>query len=469
MKLFKSIKITIISVLITLTGCSDFGDINENPNLPTKPQASNIITNTIYNFGNQKMTNGLAYSSVLVQYYGKPDFNEIDQYLIDANTDLWTNNYNLLGGLNEVLQSKANPSLKAVAKVLKALIGAQLTDLYGPVPFFEAGDKNNLSPKYNTPKDIYTKPNGVINLLEQAVNTLSTDKNVIVGDVLFNSNKDKWVKLINVLQLRYLLRISAVYPQAKGKINRIFKSGKLFAMGENATLNYSAKPNNWFLSEVRSGDFALYRLTGFVKKSFEDRNDPRIAFYYKANEIKDKNGNITGTEYIGMRAGSTDRKTAFSNLSSNMRASNILKMIFATYYEQEFILAEASLKNYISSDAKTHYENAVKANFAYRNIQIPADYLSNATKGKWDGSIKNLIIQKYLANVMSGNEAWFDYRRTGYPELQPSLNNINNNKIPVRFKYPTDESFTNKVNNAEAVSKLGGKNDYNGTMWWDKQ
>lgn len=468
MKLIKSIKTVFVGILLTLTACSDFGDINVNPNLPTEPEAANLISNTIYNFGNQKMANGFSFSSVLMQYHGKPDFNEIDQYQIEANSELWVNNYNLLGGLNEVLKSnEVNPAMKAVAKVLKAVVGAQLADLYGAVPFFEAGDKDNLKPKYDSPKEIYTKANGVIDLLSQAVTTLSSDNSAIVGDVLFNGDRTKWVKLANVLQLRYLLRISEVDTSARAKMNSIFTSGKLFLKDENAVLPYLSKPNNWFLSAVRSGDFALYRLTTTVKKQLEDKEDPRIAFYYAENITKDANGNIVNREYVGIPPGSNDRKTPFSNLSGNMRAANVLQMVYTTYFEQEFILAEAALKGYISSDAKTHYENAVKANFVYRGIEMPSDYLTNATKAKWNETLKTLIVQKYLANIMNGNEAWFDYRRTGFPELKPAENNINSNLIPVRFKYPTEETFTNKSNYEKAVSALGG-NTYNGKSWWDK-
>lgn len=460
MKFIKSIKIIVLSVLLTLTACDDFGDINVNPNLPTEPEASNIITNVIYSFGNQKMTNGFTYSNVVMQYHSKPDFNEIDQYQIEANAALWVNNYNLLGGLNDVIKSgETNPSLKSVAKILKALIGAQMSDIYGPVPFFEAGDKDIIAPKYDSPEDVYTKTNGVIDLLSQAVATLSSDNSAIIGDVLFNGDRTQWVKLANALQLRYLLRIAKVYPEAQSKINTIFTSGQLFSEAENAALPYLSKPNNWFLSEVRSGDFALYRLTTTVENAFKDRNDPRMAFYYAKNN---------NDEYLGITPGSNDRTTPFSNLSANMRAADVMQMVFINYFEQEFILAEAALEGYITSDAKMHYENAIKANFAYRRVEIPTDYLTDANKGLWDGTLKNLITQKYLANIFNGNEAWFDFRRTGFPEIQPSENNTNNDKIPVRFKYPTEETFTNKANYDAAVATLGG-NTHDGKSWWDLQ
>lgn len=461
MKKINLFKYIILGFVFIFSSCSDLAELNTNPNEPTEPEAKYLITNALYNLGNQTATNGFTFSSTLMQYHGKFDFNDVDQYEIETNSAVWVNNYKLLADMNDVLKSeKAGNATKAVAKVIKAMLGAELTDLYGPVPFFNAGDKNNLTPEYNQQKDVYTAANGVLDLLSQAVATLKNDTSGIVGDVLFSGNKEAWVKLANVLQLRYLLRISENYPSASTKINAIATSGAIFTSNaDNAVLPYHAEPNNWFLSKVRDGDFSLYSITTTVLKMLEDKQDPRLSFYYKPND--------TGN-YVGITPGSNDRAGNYTGLSSNLRAADVMDMVFASYYEQEFILAEAALKGYINSNAQVHYENAVKANFDYRKVTIPSDYLSNTSKGQWNGTLENLINQKYLANIMTGHEAWFDYRRTGFPVLPAALNNINSDKIPVRFKYPSEETFTNRTNNAEALSWLSGGNDYNSKSWWDK-
>ena len=448
-----------------VSSCSDFGDMNINPDAPTSAEPSFLITNTIYKIGDQTAVNGFEYSGTMTQAFGKWDFNTIDHYNIESNTSVWVNNYKLLGDLNDVLSSdKANPSMKAVAKILKAYIGAQLTNLYGHVPFSEAANKDNLTPKYDTQEEIYTATNGVLDLLDQAISELNADTGAITGDVLFNGDKERWVTLSNVLKLKYLLRISDQYASAGSKIQAIVSSGDLFSSDtDNATLFYGQEPNNWFLSTVRDGDFNLYSMTNSVKIMFEDRADPRISFYYGLN---------SDGSFVGLEPGTFDRpdpeipELNYSLLSLNLRASDVMNMVFATYYQQEFILAEAALKGYISSSAETHYNNAVNAAFTYRNINIPADYLSNPAKGAWDGTLENLITQKYLANLMVGYENWFDYRRTGFPVLSASLNNINSDQIPIRFKYPTEESFTNSQNYNQAVTAMG-TDSYNVSAWWD--
>lgn len=461
--IIKYVKTILLLGLVLNTSCSDFGDINDNPNSPTTPQAAEIVSNTIYQLGNQTAQYGFEYNAALMQYHGKPDFNYIDQYRIEANNAVWTGNYSLLGGLNDVLNnSKTNPSMKAVTKILKAIIGAELTDLYGPVPFFEAGNKYNLTPKYNQQQDIYTNTNGVLDLLKQAVQTLSTSSSAISGDIMFNGEKAQWIKFANVLRLKYLMRISNVYPSAGTKIKAIVDSGQIFSSNtDNAVLPYLSEPNNWFLSTARDGDFGLYKITTTMLDLLQSKNDPRIAFFYTPND----KGN-----YLPITPGSDDRTTSFTGLSKNMRAPNILNMVYATYFEQEFILAEAALNNFIdASTAKKHYDNATKAAFAFRGVEMPTDYLTTSSKGAWNGTLENLITQKYIANCMVGYEAWFDYRRTGFPKLTPALNNINSNLIPVRFQYPSEEIFTNEINNTEALSWLTAGNDYNSKSWWDKK
>ncbi|WP_370407686.1 SusD/RagB family nutrient-binding outer membrane lipoprotein [Tenacibaculum dicentrarchi] len=461
MKVTKIFKGFIVLAVATFISCDDFGDININPNEPTTAQATYLLTNAIYTVGNQTTSGGFTYASILMQEQGKSDFNVIDQYKIDANNSLWITDNRLLGDMNDVLnEQKTNASMKAVAKIMKAFIGAQLTDLYGPIPFFEAGDKNNLTPKYDKQKDIYTASNGVLQLLSQAVGTLSKDKSSITGDVMFAGNKNAWIKFANVLRLRYLLRVSDKYPNAAAQINQIVASGDIFKSNvDNAILPFTSASNNWYLSTAREGDFKILNITTTILKMLTDREDPRISFYYKPN---------ASNTYVGITPGSNDRSGNYTGLSDNLRASNVLDMVFASYFEQEFILSEAASKGFIdSSKAKLHYENAVKANFEYRNVEIPSDYLTATSKGAFKGTVENIITQKYLANIMSGYESWFDYRRTGFPVLTAAINNTNSDKIPVRFKYPSEETFTNKVNNIAALSWLG-ENNYNAKSWWDK-
>jgi hypothetical protein len=72
-----------------------------------------------------------------------------------------------------------------------------------------------------------------------------------------------------------------------------------------------------------------------------------------------------------------------------------------------------------------------------------------------------------VALLFNGLEAWFDWRRTGIPTVTPGPDNLNGNKVPVRYPYPQSEQSLNGTNRAEAVTRQGA-DDLNTPVWWDK-
>ncbi len=461
MKLYNTTKLLVLGSALMVSSCNKFDDINDNPDAPTQPAAQFLLTEVLYQSGDQTTTNGFVNTAPMMQYFGQDDFNDIDHYNIQSNYPLWTSNYKLIGNLNDILDdSRNNTSIKAVAKIMKAFIGAQLTDLYGPVPFSEAGYANNTTPKYDQQQDVYTGENGVLALLEQAVSELKTSNGQVSGDIMFNGNKDKWIKFAHALQVKYLLRIAHVYPQGNSILQSLADGGELF-MGndDNALIPYGLEPNHWYLSKERSGSYKLLRITTTILNILQDRDDPRLMFYYAPN---DQNN------FVPIEPGSNVRDGNYTGLQDdNYRAQDALDMVFATYFGQEFALAEAIKRGYITGDAQLHYENGVKAAFEYRNVDLPTDYLTTESKGKWNSSLERILTQKYISNNTIGFEGWLDYKRTGFPNLPPALNNENGGEIPMRFKYPSEESFANAVNYNSAINWIG-QNNYDSRSWWEK-
>lgn len=102
----------------------------------------------------------------------------------------------------------------------------------------------------------------------------------------------------------------------------------------------------------------------------------------------------------------------------------------------------------------------------------------------WDSSgdeetnLEQIITQKWIAIFPLGNEAWAEYRRTGYPRLLPAVQNLGPDRIDLnqharRLIYPVEEYTTNGSNLSEAISILGsesssGSGDAMSTrIWWD--
>lgn len=102
---------------------------------------------------------------------------------------------------------------------------------------------------------------------------------------------------------------------------------------------------------------------------------------------------------------------------------------------------------------------------------------------KWDNAAspeekqERIIIQKWIANWQLGNEAWADYRRTGYPHLIPAtaVGNksggiVDSERGARRIPYPVSEYGDNPVNiNYAVVTYLGGRDDMGRDLWWAKK
>ena len=88
---------------------------------------------------------------------------------------------------------------------------------------------------------------------------------------------------------------------------------------------------------------------------------------------------------------------------------------------------------------------------------------------------ERIIIQKWIANWLLGNEAWADYRRTGYPHLIPATSDGNKSGGEVdskrgarRMRYPLDEYVSNAGNVEDAVANyLNGPDKMSTDLWWD--
>ncbi len=97
----------------------------------------------------------------------------------------------------------------------------------------------------------------------------------------------------------------------------------------------------------------------------------------------------------------------------------------------------------------------------------------------FEKNLERIITQKYIAIYPEGQEAWSEFRRTGYPKVIPYNVNRSNGAIDTqrqirRLNWPSTEYRTNVANVNAAVSVLNREsslpNGDNGgsRLWWDK-
>ncbi|SDM54761.1 SusD/RagB family nutrient-binding outer membrane lipoprotein [Kriegella aquimaris] len=164
-------------------------------------------------------------------------------------------------------------------------------------------------------------------------------------------------------------------------------------------------------------------------------------------------------------------------------ANPMVKAVLMNAAEVSFILAEASVRGWVASNALDHYSNGIQLSLAQygisdgdasavydkeNNTLIPFNqgvYMAQVQQIFNDAANKMepIIHQKWISQWLTP-ESWFDWRRTGLPNLNVNIiSGTKGQEIPVRFYY--DDPF-NEENMLQAISKLQpAENDQWSKMW----
>ena len=132
----------------------------------------------------------------------------------------------------------------------------------------------------------------------------------------------------------------------------------------------------------------------------------------------------------------------------------MLKARLISYAEVCFILAEAAQKGWsVGATQQDWYENGVEASFD--TWGVADDYSAYIAEPgvAYDGSLAQIIEQKWIANWTVAHESWCDWRRTGYPELTIGTKGVRE-AMPLRYQYGSSEIARNNGNYQNAVKNL---------------
>jgi hypothetical protein len=470
------------ALLITLIGVSctkDFEEINTNPNAPVQVQPELLLRQVIYDYGDELAYEGFVAGNLLGQYFTAIDFNLFDRHSLTEpqfGGNPWPTLYRSLRDNELVLrQAKLNPTqavYEGPALVLKAYLAMALTDLYGDVPYGEAlkGTEGNVTPVYDSQESIYMETGGILDNLETGIDLLQNygGSSPLNGDLLFNGDLNGWVRFAQSLRIKALMRISDRI-EVSSDLQAIIDEGNYIQdNAQNAVFNFSAsQPNNFRMANLRAGDFNLFILSETMEEILTDLDDPRLSTFFRptANAPELFAGFLNGPD-----ASQTSISVADYSLSGHIfrEEPGELQANFMTAWETLFLLAEAAERGFINAEAKAYYDTAVQFAFQYWNTAMPADYLSAGPAAYGlnnQNKLEQIGTQKWIAGIINGYEGWIDYRRTGYPALKTIAASLNNDLIPVRMPYPTDEAALNAQNFDAATA--GDGNSVNVRVWWD--
>lgn len=392
-----------------------------------------------------------------------------------------------------------DPLREAVAKVWKVYIYMPMTDDFGPIPYSKVGSGEDVV-TYDSQEAIYTD---FFKILTEANTVLSQNldkKAFATGDVIYEGDIPKWLKLCNSLRLRAAIRVSKVTPDiAKTQAEAAIAAtgGLMLENADNAFMKPT--PPNYLNPLGVISEWGEFRMSAAMESVLKGYQDPRIGAYFSPAEA-------TG-QYKGIRNGMsilqmavTENTNAYnSNVPPRFRnAANTTEphalMVAA---ETWFNLAEAAVNGWNTGGktAKECYENGIKASMAQWEVALPAGYLTSTKTPQALGDIYNtpamsdipvafgtdaavqreqIATQKWLALYPSMSpEAWAEFRRTGFPRLYPRLNNENpdasvDQASMKRLIFPPDEATINKGGYESGLQLLGGPDKTSTLLWWDK-
>ncbi|MEO6932518.1 MAG: SusD/RagB family nutrient-binding outer membrane lipoprotein [Chitinophagaceae bacterium] len=492
--------------LFFVTGCKKgFLDVNDNPNAPGKADPALVLTNALTQTASIVSVDYLFLNGTQ-NYYGSsvragtPGPVVTNNFTSADFANSWLHSYHNLNDYNYIEKGAASSNkwfLVGVAKIMKALNFQMLVDTYNDIPYKEALDLSNITPKYDKGQEVYI---GILNQLDSAIAILENTP-LISGyspasaDVMFNGNATKWIKFANTLKLRMLLHEFNVSSQktmiAAGMLKIANDPVGLLGPGESATINpgYSTDASSHLsplYSNIGYGFTGNASLIGATANSYfigklNKFNDPRVGYFYTTNangKVEGNplgNGNNAAASYFGgpinlqnsnklpfgfIPAPGTNTPTKWGVLQSPSQSSIILSS-----WESLFLQAEAVQRGLLPGNAAKLYNDAVTDNFIYLNVFTdgktfdpqPANWakaylLQNIANVGWQASstdpLQAILTQKYISLCITAPlESWTDYRRTGYPlDLPFSNSSTRLFNYPYRFIYPQLEYNTNSQN-----------------------
>lgn len=479
MKTINKFKILLLlSISIITLGCDDFLDVNESPDNPTisSPSLTLPVAQTYHAALNATSMNYLG--NYMVYNYSVPSNWSAQQNLLRYNitttfySTIFETSFNqVFKNLNYIAEYEDDvndySAYKVIAQTMKSFQYQYLVDLYGDVPFSEAGLRgDNTTPAYDDAETIYK---AIIDQLTatatQALGLAGTIyEDPASADLIFGGDMTKWAQFANTIKLRMLVRLgTSQEAYIKTEIAKIDANGAGYI-----TSNVNTNPGYLNVADKQNPFFAAYGADD--AGNLTDANDYTVASDYAIDYLvlnndarylrlysEAVNGGYHGTEQITTLPGTGYTSDDVSHIGPGLLVDSTQDQPIFLFSEALLLQAEAMVNDYIPgglTGAKTMYESAIEESFIYLGVpdavnEAQAYYSQTLPNVGWDSStnkIEAIITQKWIAsNGTNAIESWIELTRTGYPSGLPIPVESAGTR-PVRLLYPSSEIGRNSDN-----------------------
>ncbi len=384
---------------------------------------------------------------------------------------------------------------------------SQMVDLWGDIPFSEAGSLNGsekiIYPKFDSAEEIYATITEDLKSVSDYFSNLdlspSAQTQFSKQDILLSGDSDKWQRYTNSLRLRLLMRLSFVQEEkSKEEVLELLSNESQYPLlnlvaytpGVDDILleplaTYSSDLHDAFL-DWTNYPAPFYALEEVLKPA----NDLRIPVLYDKYGTTNNGIFTPNSEFsaLPLPLTSTEQQNNLEQYaildSATFLFNTKLPGILFTVSEVNFLKAEA-YERWGGGDAQQEYLNGIRNSILFyfylnglntitripltapTNVEID-NFLSNAVSIQYTGSAQEKLnkigMQKWIHfGFLQSIQSWSEVRRTGYPQLvfHPS-SRVGFETPPERLTYPGIEKAFNE--NYKAVAAR----DFRSTMiFWD--
>lgn len=506
-----TIYIFLITLLVCFSGCEKkLEELYNDPDLTTQPSIEKFFTEILNN--DRMRSSYWDVRTITVMHTGI--YSQSVGYINNANVyqqnpgytqDRWNSFYSPAAGMggvmahyrsieatyagieDDALKKQMNVFVQA-ARVVMLDQASQMVDLWGDIPFTEAGSinlsGNIVKAKFDAAPDVYRY---ILDGLKTAADYFAfaqlnaeTQNSFNRQDILLGGKTDQWLRYANSLRLRLLMRISFYDEEtARQEVNTILSNPTVYPLIDGGgsydplksdillqpLTNYTDNLNN-ALTELFNYSAPGYLLNDVMLPA----EDPRVAVLFDkyGRVVNDQFVPNTGYKGLPPTLNANEQLQQLGNYSildsTTFLLNSKLPGIVLTAPEIQFDIAEA-YERWGGGDAKTAYQTAIRQSvqfyFYLHNLNRLAgtapvvpdekqmEYFLNHTSVAYEGSqeekLRKIWIQKWVHyGFLQSGQSWAEQRRTNTPALTflpSSLPGFEN--PPTRFIYPSSETAFN--------------------------
>lgn len=501
-----------VSLLAVVSCTSDFETINTNQNgasnkdleqdynnikAPFGPMFSNVLVLTAWPYQYQQNLQADVWSGYMSSGSGfATGNNHTYTFRDDWNVLAWDTAYRevMANALRIEQRAKGKyDQFYSISLIIKVAGMSRITDIYGPILYSKYGAPGT-SWEYDSQESVY---NQMFAELDFAVNDLTARVNA-GEETLFESTDvttykgsyAKWARYANSLRLRLAMHIVKINPSlAKAQAEKAVSHpiGVMKEAGDSLIL----EPANYSNPVTAiSQSWTDINMSADMESIMGGYNDPRLGAYF-----------LPSTAYPGQYKGIRNGIDITDAHYRDFAKVDAKKTVWMTTAEVYFLRAEGALRGWnMLGTAQALYEDGIVASFNQHGVSGAAAYIETTAvakdyddptstvndavavnnvpvkynaAGTLEQQLQQIITQKWICGFPEGQEAWTEWRRTGYPKLFKIVKNTSPDVIPTdlgvrRINFVSSEKNGNPIGYASGIELLEGKPDNGATrLWWD--